>query len=375
MRWRSPSPHLRRALRELRARARYRLGQALARVLGRRSYAARLEPRDIRSVLVVRINARMGNAVFLTPLLKRLCELLPNAKIDLASAYPYARDLLGPLPGVRQVIVFPYKGVELPWRYLAALARLRRERYDLVIDPTPISTGGRAVLMLTHARFRLGYASDNQWAPLTHAVAMPREILHQAAQPAYLLSEALGVPVDPRDVRLWLPLTPPELEAGRAAVARALEARGHPDRTVAFGFFGHATGLKRVPAEYWHAFWDAFLELEPRAVPVEFLPAPAARAVEARGVTLHFPSPRALTAAIAATRMFISADAGPMHLAGCTAVPTVALFRASQPALYGPLKPCDLALDAARLSPQAVAERCRALWLGAFAGSKPSAPE
>jgi heptosyltransferase I len=48
---------------------------------------------------------------------------------------------------------------------------------------------------------------------------------------------------------------------------------------------------------------------------------------------MQFGSVRALTATIAATRMFISADTGPMHLASSTAVPTVALFCASDPQL------------------------------------------
>jgi len=36
---------------------------------------------------------------------------------------------------------------------------------------------------------------------------------------------------------------------------------------------------------------------------------------------------------------------GPMHLASSTAVPTIGLFHASDPALYRPLKPNDLAID------------------------------
>ncbi|HUN25916.1 MAG TPA: glycosyltransferase family 9 protein [Steroidobacteraceae bacterium] len=357
-----PAPTLRGALRALRANTRYRLGKALTRVLAARSYSARLEPRDIRSVLIVRINARMGNTVFLTPLLGRLQELMPFATIDLACAYPHASGLIGPLPGVRRVVTFPYKGAQLPWRYWVALRRLRAQRYDLVIDPTPNSTGARLVLMLAHARFRLGYASDNQWAPLTHAVPLPQQPLHQAMQPVYLLSEAVGAPVDPGTIRLALALTPHELASGRAAIAAALRERAG----LAVGFFGHATGAKRIPPGYWRAFWDAFLALEPQAVPVEFLPSPASPPVEARSVALHFPAPRELAAAIAATSLFISADAGPMHLAGSTPVATVALFRASDPLLYGPLKGCDLALDATQLSPHAVAERCSRLWRAAL---------
>jgi len=60
--------------------------------------------------------------------------------------------------------------------------------------------------------------------------------------------------------------------------------------------------------------------------------------------------------------MFISADTGPMHLASCTPVPTVGLFHASRLDVYRPLKPCDLAIDVAHLSPQEVAQRVARLW-------------
>lgn len=366
------SSHINRALRELRGTARYRLGQAAARLIGPRSYATELRPQEISSVLICRINARMGNAVFLTPLIERIHELLPHACIDLATAYPQGEDLLGALPGVRRVIRFPYKGAHLVWQYLAAVRRLRRERFDLAIDPAPNSTSGRIALMLARARYRLGYATDCQWAPLTHAVPLPQAMMHQAVQPAFLLSRALGADCDPREVRLWLPLEPREIEAGRAAIARAIAARGlggvpqapeTPEPTArAFGFFAHATGLKDVGPPYWHAFWDAFLALQPEAIPVEILPSPGSAPIDPRVASVHFPSPRALTAAISTMRMFVSADTGPMHLASSTAAATVGLFRASDPALYGPLKPRDLALDVTRYSPRAAAECCQRIW-------------
>ncbi len=335
--------------------------------------------------MICRVNARMGNAMFLTPLLERVHELLPHATIVLATAYPKAEDLLGSLPGVDRVIRFPYKGVQLVWRYLAAIRRLRRERFDLAIDPSPNSTSGRIILMLARARYRLGFATDYQWAPLTHAVPLPDTPMHQAAQPAYLVSRALGGEWEPRQVRLWLPLERRETDSGRAAIARAIAEKGivpAPDlagaaapELRAFGFFVHATGLKTVEPAYWRAFWDAFLELQPEAIPVEILPTPASIPTDARAASVHFPSPRALTAALATMRMFISADTGPMHLASSTAVPTVGLFQASDPALYGPLKSSDFALDVTRHSPRAAAECCQRIWRESVEAAARKGPE
>jgi heptosyltransferase III len=372
LRWR-----IRRVLRELRGRSRYRLGRAAAALIGQgagggahlEASQALLEPAQVRSVLICRINARMGNTMFLTPLIQQLRKHLPHASIDVATAYPKAADLLGPIPGVRRVILFPYKGVQLAWRYVAALSSVRREQYDLVIDPAADSTSDRIVALAARTRYRLGFAGASQWLPLTHAVAMPEKLLHQAVQPIHLLSRALGATWEREEERLQLMLSAREIEAGRAAVEQAIEAQRPatiPRRCVsagqAFGFFAHATGLKTIGSDYWRAFWDAFLDLEPAAIPIEILPSPGAAPTDGRAATLHFASPRALAAAMACMRMFVSGDTGPMHLASSTDVPTVGLFHASDPALYGPLKRIDCALDLTRCPPAQLARHCREIW-------------
>jgi ADP-heptose:LPS heptosyltransferase len=356
--------------RSLRANARHRFGLALARLIGRSGAATELDPAGISSVLVCRINGRMGNTLFLTPLIRRVHELLPDAAIDLALSYPQAGDLLLRLPGVRRVITFPHKGPNLPGRYLRALKSLRSMRYDLAIDPTPHSTSGRIVLSLCRARYRVGFGTTSQWAPLTHAVPLPDGLTHQAIQPLELM-RVFGAAYDAQDVRLWLALQPDELAAGRAAVEGAVAGR-MPDQGVnqVFGFFAYATAFKRIEPQWWLAFWKRFLELEPQAVPLEILPTPDSPPTDPRFAALHFPSPRQLTAAISAMRLFICADTGPMHLASSTPVPVVALFCASEPTLYRPLKPCDVVIKLGELSAEAVAQRCQLIWRQSLSASE-----
>jgi hypothetical protein len=55
---------------------------------------------------------------------------------------------------------------------------------------------------------------------------------------------------------------------------------------------------------------------------------------------------------------------------GC--LPTVALFRASDPVLYGPLKPVDLAINIAQSTRRLVAQRRQRLWRESIGGN--SAP-
>ncbi|HEY4975488.1 MAG TPA: glycosyltransferase family 9 protein [Steroidobacteraceae bacterium] len=356
---------LRFVFKNLRHRTREYLGWLLARLFGSRHYATTLSGSEVSTILICRINGRIGNTLFLTPLIRYLHQLLPDAAIDLALAYPGAGELLRGLPGVRRIIVFPHRQPLKIGRYLAALRALRACRYDLAIDPTEFSTSSRVMLALTRSRYRLGFASSGQWAPLTHAVPLPLQALHQAVRPLYLPHRIFGAALDPQAVRLWLPLPDNELAEGRRVVAQAIGAGRLQTPSNAFGFFAHAANLKLIERSWWLAFWDAFLALEPQAIPLEFLPSAAQAPTDGRFASLHVPSTRGLTAAIAATRMFISTDTGPMHLASSTAVPTVGLFLASDPGLYGPLKPQDLGINISRHSPREVAQACQRLWLAA----------
>jgi heptosyltransferase III len=360
--WRRLAVRVRFLLKNLRHRSREYLGWLLARLVGRPHYATSLAPGEIATVLICRINGRIGNTLFLTPLIRYLHELLPDAAIDLALAYPHAEELLRAMPGVRRIIVFPHGKLQQIGRYLAALRTLRSVRYDLAIDPTEFSTSGRVMLALSRSRYRLGFANSFQWAPLTHAVPLAREAMHQAVRPLYLAQRIFGVPAQHNAARLWLPLPQAELAQGRRVIGEAIGAERVATPSNAFGFFAHAANLKLVDRSWWQQFWQAFLALEPLAIPVEFLPSAAHAPTDSRFVSLHLRSTRELTAAIAATRMFISTDTGPMHLASSTAVPTVALFQASDPGLYGPLKPDDLAIDITRFTPRDVAQRCQRIW-------------
>jgi ADP-heptose:LPS heptosyltransferase len=366
---------LRFVFKNARHRSREYAGWLLARVLGHRRYATRLAPEQVSSILICRINGRIGNTLFLTALIRYLHELLPHATIDLALAYPQAAQLLHGLPGIGRIIVLPHRRPQAMGHYLAALRRLRAQRYDLAIDPTEFSTSSRLMLMLTRSRYRLGFASSAQWAPLTHAVPLPRQALHQAVRPLYLPQQIFGISTPPQHVQLWLPLPAEELAAGRRAVQQALGSQHRDGVGRVFGFFAHAANLKRLERAWWLKFWDAFLSLEPQAIPLEFLPSPTQTPIDGRFASMHLPSTRALTAAIAATRLFISTDTGPMHLASTTPVPTVGLFLASDPGLYGPLKPEDLAISLGSHSPEEIARRCQPLWRAAIAAASAAAGE
>ena len=349
-------------------RLRRRLRAAMSRVLAAlRSDQgpARLQfdPSAIRQVLVVRMNGRMGNTLFMTPLLAGIHEVLPHANIDVLVRYPDAADVLRGLPGLRSVMTLPHAGWWDARTLLRTIRTCRANGYDLVIDPVPNSTGGRMAMWLSRARWRLGFGDTDQWLRLDVAAEVPPGVRHEALRPLELLQQAFGYTVIPGQARLRIANDAAELAAGARLFERRLDVAYPPPRAgrPVIGFFASARGQKDLGPQWWHDFWQAYLRLRPDALPIEVLPTATHPAVKASFASVHCRSPRMLAATIAHADGFFSADTGPMHLASAAGVPTIAFFDQTNPAAFGPIKPQDTVLKIGGKSPQEVAEACASI--------------
>ena len=319
-----------------------------------------LDPAAIRTVLVVRMNGRMGNTLFLTPLLTAIHAVLPQATIDVFVSYPDAADLLQGLPGLRHVITLPHMHW---WDFRTSLRTLkdfRSRRYDLVIDPVPNSSGGRVALLLCRARWRLGFTDDEQWLRLDYAAELPPGVRHEALRPLALVQQAFGYQFAPGAPRLRVANSPDELAAGARLIAQRMAQatrQAAPDWPT-IGFFASARGKKDLGPDWWRDFWEAYLDLIPATAPLEVLPAADHPPVHPDFATVHCQSPRMLAATIAHVDGFFCADTGPMHLASAAGVPTIAFFDKTKPAAFGPIKPEDTVLKITGMTPRQVAEAC-----------------
>lgn len=344
-----------------RRRARVAMSRALASLRGRRrNDRAHLDPAAIHSVLIARTNGRMGNTLFLTPLLGAIHQVLPHAAIDVFVRYPDAADVLRGLPGLRNVITMPH----LDWwdlrTSIRALRDYRSRRYDLVIDPVPNSSGGRIALLLARARWRLGFTGERQWLRLDYAAEVPAGVRHEALRPLALMQQAFGYEVVPGAARLRVASSPAELAEGARLMAQRMgeAARQVEPGGMTIGFFASARGKKDLGSQWWREFWQAYLELRPQTAPLEVLPAANHPPVNPDFANVHCPSPRQLEATISHADGFFSADTGPMHLASAAGVPTIAFFERTNPAKFGPIKPEDTVLKIGGMTPRQVAEAC-----------------
>lgn len=340
-------------VKRLRRGGRRWLNRVLVRISG--TPQARREPLagDTSRILVVRLNKRLGNILFLTPMLRALHGGFPRATIDVLIRDTAQIPLLENLPGIGAVHVQPSSASRFP-----ALARqLRRHRYDLAIDPSRNSTSNRVAMVLTGARQRLGFAGPDQWLRLTHAAA-PKNSPHQAVQSVELLSDGIaGI-----DFNSCTDLTvAPDAGARRQAAEHWQQAFGGGDPRPVIGLFTNATGRKRLEDAWWHGWLTQVGQAQPQARLLQILPpGMTGQTLVPDIAAVCIPELDVLAALLARLDVFVAADSGPMHLAAAAGTPVVGLFKATAAASYAPKGPDCTALAGAALTPEnAAAETVR----------------
>ena len=309
------------------------------------------------SILVCRPNTRLGNTLLMTPLVEEIEATLPNARVDVLSGCPAAHEVFQAFPGVHRVHELPLRGVRHPLRYLLTLLRVRRIRYDVILDPSPNSWTAGFLTRWLAARVKVGFSSSRKHRHVDVSIPFKGAPQHMGAYPVYLLRRAvLDLDADAAradDAKLSIRLTDAERAFGKEQIAR-LTGEGPSGPVVVVAT--HATGAKRFALGWWRCMIQG---LERRL--------PGVRLVEIRppGGTASLPElpgyasrhVRQVAAVIEAASCFVCADSGLMHLGAATDTLTVGLFKVTLPALYAPRRGRSCAVTAHDDNPDAVSER------------------
>ena len=302
-------------------------------------------------ILLIRLRL-VGDVVFTTPAVRAVRRRFPDAHISYL-VEPGAAPIVRQSPHLDDVIEAPRRR---GWRRLAddaSLAwRLRRARYDLVID---FHGGPRSAWLAraTGARRRIGYEIRGRTWMYTDAVARPRELRpRHSVENQWDLVALLGIPrpdpsVDPVEMR-------PDPHA-RSRVSRTLAAAGVPDGAdLIVVHVSAGNPFRRWPAE---SFAEAAARLARGGASrrVVFTSGPsdagAARGIADLTRARLDPALRegvvqcdefdlaGLRALIERAALFIGGDSGPLHVAATTGTPVVAVFGPTLAARSRPWRP------------------------------------
>lgn len=300
-------------------------------------------------VLIVRLRL-IGDVVFTTPVIGALRRAWPQAHL----AYliePAAAPVVRHHPDLNEVIVAPRtRG----WRRLRddlrLGGRLRRERYDVVLD---LHSGPRAswLTWLTGAPRRIGFDVQGRHWPYTDVVARPRDLRprHSVENQWDLLAPLLP------------DLGPPSPAGDPVRMVPAPEAEARVDAWLAREGLDATHDLVVVHVSAGNAFrrWPllSFVELAlrlatggpKRRIILTSGPSEAAAAADVvRLVRERRPeSPEAvrtwddmsldeLQTLVGRARLYIGGDSGPLHVAATTRTPIVGLYGPTLPVRSAP---------------------------------------
>ncbi len=292
---------------------------------------------NVKKILIVRFGA-FGDVLMTFSLLDVLHELFPGAIVDFV-IFDNFQPLLAAAPNPpRRVIVlnrtqWPRMN---PWRrlldQLSYVAEVRRERYDLLIDPLS-NTRSFFLSMLSRASFRVGIRHGVR--KMAYHLAMREGERKYAAEVSLDLLRALGLEVASRRPRMIVPA------AEKKYAVDYFRRENLLNKKVVLLQPTGSWPSKVWPAEY---FATVARELAARGYQVLLLWGPgeeedARRVKELSGGNCRLiPEMSILEAAgvIELCSVMVTNDTGPKHMAQALAVPTVCIYGPTWRECWGP---------------------------------------
>lgn len=285
----------------------------------------RLGPDQVRRILIVRNNKRIGNMYFMLPFVRQTLASYPNAKIDLMIISPSQAKVFANL-GLHEVLISNF-AFATAWSFLKTMLKARKTVYDLLIMPHS-SSSDTLICAFIHARNKVAFWGEETSGIFRHAIRQEPDSPH-AALSALTLLKGPGLPEVKPDPTLEL--SEYEIRQGDQI---AQQLRG--DARYCFAYFRGARGAKVIDDQTWR---NIRAEFDRAAGPgvrwVEILSPDVTQALEPDTQTYQTSDLRLLGSVLRAMDLFICADTGPLHLADASGARCIGLYNATNPLHYG----------------------------------------
>lgn len=285
----------------------------------------RLAPEQVKRILVIRNNKRIGNMYFLLPFLNAVRQTYPNAQIELMVITPLQTQVFEAM-SLSKIWVSHFAFVTAP-QFVKTILACRKQPFDLLLMPHPSSTdiiiGG-----FVHARNKVSFADPKINKVYPHAITPEHASPHAALTPLALLESSATSRLA---INHLMSLKPDEIQDAQRQVAQV-----RADAKVCIAYFRGARGKKIVADQDWLAIREQFDALTTVPIAwVEILSPDITAPLIAGTATWQSANLRQLGAFLAACDLFICGDTGPLHLADAAGARCLGLFTATSPDHYG----------------------------------------
>ncbi|MBY6199331.1 lipopolysaccharide heptosyltransferase family protein [Vibrio hangzhouensis] len=287
-----------------------------------------LPKEDVKSILIIRNNKRIGNMYFLIPFVRQVRESYPNAHITLMLSQPWQGDVFANL-GINDIVYsqFSFKGAIHCWN---TIRTLKKTVFDLIV--TPYSSAEDALMVASlSAKNKVGPANPHRQIAYSHTFTKNDNRQHAALNCLYLLS-CLGNDLT-NPISHHIELDDKELAAGKAAFKATYNGT---NKVIAY--FRGARGSKQLSNEAWQSILDRFeLSSDSPVTWLEILSPDITSPLNPDTLTYSNRNMRILASYLKNVDGFICCDTGPLHLADAADVCCYGLYNETNPAIFGVL--------------------------------------
>ncbi|GAA4282126.1 glycosyltransferase family 9 protein [Gaetbulibacter aestuarii] len=285
--------------------------------------------KDIKNVLIIRPNHRLGNQLLLTPLVQEVSVLFPDVQIDIFVKGGVAFPVFQNYEAVKHIIPLPRKPFNNLITYFKCWFSIKQKPYDLVINADKNSSSGRLLTQLAKSKIKI-FGEIHPSIEKNYT-----DHKHISKYPIYNLRYHLkkwGFDINRSEVPLLdIKLSPDEISKGKI-ILKNLVKNDNPTICI----YTNATGNKCYSEAWWERFYSRLLKQYPEYTIIEMLPIENTSQINFKAPNFYSKDIREMAGIIKNTAVFIAADNGVMHLASAALNPTVGFFSVTDQDIYGP---------------------------------------
>jgi len=283
---------------------------------------------EVKEIVIVRSNSRVGNTVFLLPFIRQVQAAYPRANITLLLNKPGQKEVFANM-GIHQ-FEFTHLSLKNIWKSLSSIVQLRKKSYDLCLSPS-ISGQASVLCALLDARNKISYTSKYNQA-FTHTFNKQRIYTHTALSCLCLIPQIQkSTCLSQEEVNHYLTFSGEELSKGYQSKNQISAGN-----ELCLAFFRGARGDKRLSDDTWRTILDKFNRCSDNPIVwVEVMGPEISEPLNPELPAYRSSSLRELAAFLRHTDAFISCDTGPLHLADAAGATCIGLYSHTDPAVYG----------------------------------------
>lgn len=293
---------------------------------------------EIKRVLISRPNHRLGNLLLITPLVQEVINTFPECKIDLFVKGGLAPIVFKNYSNINYIIELPKKPFKNIIDYFQVWIKIKKQKYDIVINVDKGSSSGRLSAKFADAKYKFFGAADEELQNKYDDYG------HIAKYPVYEFRSfltKLGFPNNESPVpSLDLKLSISEIAEGQKIVSDLVT---NHKKTISI--FTFATADKCYSESWWEEFYQLLKNEYPSYNIIEVLPVENISQIGFKAPTFYSKDIREIGSVIANTVLFIGADSGIMHLASSAQTPTIGLFSRDNLKTYEPYNNNSVAIN------------------------------